>query len=291
MAEAAKHSKAKALFIFYGRRALRIFPLYYIIVFLFLFLGYEIVKSNSGYFLLYGVNFLIMNKQEWLNMVTHLWSLSVEEQFYLLWPFFILFFSRKYLVYAVSGLIILSLVYVSGSYVWGTDYSFVNLFFCVSTLGAGGILAFFKNRLIVTTTKKTVWLLALLMVVFYAVSLKHPNVIWFHLAAVFYSTAFLIILLRVKNKALDFFFKNRVLSWLGKISYGLYLFHNITPWLLRNLKGTETEFKVLNFSILPATENGYITLVSQFALLFLIASLSWYIIEKPINSLKDKLNY
>ncbi|MBK8553827.1 MAG: hypothetical protein IPL53_23360 [Ignavibacteria bacterium] len=68
------------------------------------------------------------------------------------------------------------------------------------------------------------------------------------------------------------------LIYLGKISYGLYLYHNFIPMIC----------KVLG---LPAFGNIYINFMVQLSLLILISSLSWFLIEKPINGLKKYFSY
>ena len=77
---------------FYIRRALRIFPLYYFAIFLFLFI-LPSIRSNLLWFLLYAVNigkvFGYSGTQGFVPL-NHFWTLAVEEQFYIIWPFVIL---------------------------------------------------------------------------------------------------------------------------------------------------------------------------------------------------------
>ena len=99
---------------FYWRRALRIFPLYYaylgIFFLAFLFYGYPAFFPDLAPFLFsytYNIYPLVHNFE--LNPVfTHFWSLSVEEQFYLFWPFVIYHLNRKQLRIALSLVILLS---------------------------------------------------------------------------------------------------------------------------------------------------------------------------------------
>jgi peptidoglycan/LPS O-acetylase OafA/YrhL len=79
---------------FYGRRTLRIFPLYYaFLAFIFLLLPHVShtadlarVEHEQGWYWLYAANFLIAATGWPLAMLQGTWSLAVEEQFYLIWP-------------------------------------------------------------------------------------------------------------------------------------------------------------------------------------------------------------
>jgi peptidoglycan/LPS O-acetylase OafA/YrhL len=71
---------------------------------------------------------------------------------------------------------------------------------------------------------------------------------------------------------------NRILIYLGKISYGLYLYHNFIPY-----------FFDLNVPGLPDNLILYAVQMLRFGVLVIIASISWFLIEKPILRLKDKL--
>jgi peptidoglycan/LPS O-acetylase OafA/YrhL len=80
---------------------------------------------------------------------------------------------------------------------------------------------------------------------------------------------------------------NRIFRYLGKISYGLYIYHNFMPWLWRCLTGRETANPLPIPSIhYPPLTGPYISFVIQLCLLVAIASVSWFLVEKPLNDLK-----
>jgi peptidoglycan/LPS O-acetylase OafA/YrhL len=86
-------------------------------------------------------------------------------------------------------------------------------------------------------------------------------------------------LLRYKSRVQDFL-STSVLVFIGKISYGVYLYHIIVSWLWEN---------VLRKAGFHFNKTGLV--IQEFILLIFIAWLSWRLIESPINNLKKKFSY
>lgn len=101
---------------FYARRTLRIFPLYYLVLFLAFVVAplnpalnteaYRDVASRQGWVWTYTMNWYLSFRAEigtnpfagdWIEML-HFWSLAVEEQFYLAWPLVVLVVTRRQLI-------------------------------------------------------------------------------------------------------------------------------------------------------------------------------------------------
>src|SRR6478735_7238859 len=104
---------------FYARRALRIFPLYYAVVFLSLVVlprampwtvaKFGTVNREAVWYWFHLSNFAIARRGAFVHGVLDVsWSLAIEEQFYLIWPAIVLFASR-------TGLRLLCLSLIVGS--------------------------------------------------------------------------------------------------------------------------------------------------------------------------------
>src|SRR5262245_37043382 len=90
---------------FYARRFLRIFPIYYLVLGVTALLGVVVVRQLFSWVFTYmsNVYFVFNGPRE---MVFHLWSLAVEEQFYLIWPWLILLLPRAALLPVILTAII-----------------------------------------------------------------------------------------------------------------------------------------------------------------------------------------
>src|SRR4029077_8518462 len=99
------HDKPNYLRNFYMRRVLRIFPLYYGVLALVFFVAplippllgptLDYLLDRQAWAWLYGINVYLAGHEEWsFSYLNHFWSLSVEEHFYLVWPFVVLLLAR-----------------------------------------------------------------------------------------------------------------------------------------------------------------------------------------------------
>ncbi|MHB2265795.1 acyltransferase family protein [Aliihoeflea sp. PC F10.4] len=98
------------IFAFMKRRALRILPLYFLIVAIVLVLINQGIAQDKLTAVIYATFFAynFVPRAEAVNYMSHMWSLAVEEQFYLVWPFvFALLFTRKPVLVIFAGLIVL----------------------------------------------------------------------------------------------------------------------------------------------------------------------------------------
>jgi peptidoglycan/LPS O-acetylase OafA/YrhL len=206
--------------------------------------------------------------------LTHLWSISVEEQFYLLYPLLLFAITRYRLSYQRLALVVLAAVSLALC-VWASHYRpRANYFFAPTrawelllgaTLAIGGTVRI-EHR-VATEGLAVAGLLGIVIVVYlYTAETPYPGT-----AAMLpcLATAALLTSGASPRPALV----NRLLSWpplvfVGLISYSLYLWHQ--PLLAF----------VNYYRIVPLTPGGTIVLL---AATLLVAAGSWRLIERPVR--------
>jgi peptidoglycan/LPS O-acetylase OafA/YrhL len=277
--------------VFFIKRALRIFPIYYLTILFLFIIGFQNYKEVTSWMLGYGANIWISLNKPYLGSYNHLWSLAVEEQFYLFWPFIILFISKKYIKLTIYITIIISVLFkIYLFYINGFWVPAINAFTlsCMDILGLGALLAYYvkyeKEKYETYFLNKwvllTVFIIYLLSITFSVI----PNQ-WIRdvLGNTLFSVLALFILApAVTDRYTGIFnaiLQNKIIIHFGRISYGLYLYHFFMPDLYNYLVS-------LNILTIP----GDIFKWSfYFAVCIIISELSWFLIERPILNLKKKV--
>ena len=288
---------------FYIRRVLRIFPLYYLCLILFLIvLPKTTIQLDVQYYIDHQV-WLWTYLQNWIytfqspgqtNALNHLWSLAVEEQFYLLWPLAVLLIRKPgYLLIFIS----LVLVAVLGLrlFVWMnqiSDLAYFNLYtftridgICIGCMIA--LLQRVKSNFLQHNKAIVVLFFAGLNFGFYYVNRLYQFA-FPYLALVGYTTFAMMFGLLVneavtrQSKLINFLFNIPLLKFFGKISYGFYVFHwpvylllfpYLLPWMSKFISGALLQFLVSVVATLAAIG---------------ISWLSYQYYEKYFLKLKDK---
>lgn len=290
---------------FYWRRILRIWPLYYFIMALSLFVlpHFEIMHIpwlqkyfepnfywNLALFLFMLPN-LALSFMPALPHAGQLWSISIEEQFYLLWPLLIkkvenklkLIISSIVIVLIVKVLFVLSVklgLLSTGNFIVGLKNVFAMSKFECMLVGALGAFVFKegKEKWLNMIYNKWVFFVTLMILPFLSYCLfDYANDI-IHLP---YSILFLILIMNVSTNPKSFLkLEYKVFTFLGKISYGLYMYHMMIIVLFVKIGVMYIETDEIWFNL-------YLYLVTLVASI-LIATASYYWLEKPFLKLKYK---
>jgi peptidoglycan/LPS O-acetylase OafA/YrhL len=292
-----------ALRRFYIRRILRIFPLYYFALAVAWYGRVSGAREGIAWHAAYlsNVHFFLVNAVrhgQWGGHVGHFWSLAVEEQFYLVWPWVILFASRCWLPGIALGMAavgpIFRLVVFSTT---GNDITPILPFGCIDSLALGAYLAmtvapeFESHPLVRPIGATALWSGVLLFGAYQAA--EQTEGFWvFRLVSFDLAVALAGVWLVARaaegmgglaGRALEL----APLRYLGTISYGIYVYHNMLPELLPRVArrlGYPDLLASLGDETLPY-------LLFYGAASIAIAAISWHLFEGPINRLKARFEY
>jgi len=284
-------SKALTLKNFIIRRALRLFPLYFTTISILYLTGNHAVKDHFCYFLTYTVNFLVFKQTAW-NSFGHTWSLSVEEQFYLIWPFIILFLPKKHELKAVGAFLAIGIISILYSR-FSPGYFFVLPIYAFFAFAVGAILAYYNlNRLLIKNFDIIIKTTGITSIITYLIlinlNISVPQI--YTLLNVFIAAYFIrSVQINKVFKPFNFFINNKIFIHLGKISYGLYLFHFIIPAITLAIIVKFSLFfseKTLHF-----LKNPLISYLYNLIILYVISLASYYLFEKKFLILKKFFDY
>ena len=293
---------------FIMRRTLRIFPLYYVCLALFTAAARlsggpewaEMKQWGIGWFVVYLGNIRIA----WLNSMppifsfSPLWSLQVEEQFYLLYPLIVLSLSRQNLRRFLLGCVMLAplvrllLALFTGptTFLWAV---YVLMPCRMDALALGGLVAILARSpsAILPYRTQVQWgaiVLSTATIGLFAWSTEAITIVapygftpflGYSLIGLTFATVLAFIVLW-PSTPLAAMLRWRPLVYTGKIAYGLYLLNAPASWLAR--KAVRLVFG------LNVDGHSTTSVLISFAATFLLADLSWRFFESPILSLKER---
>ena len=272
-----------SLLQFYERRVGRIIPLLLLVNLAALILGSQVMLPDDLENLsesviatnLFGNNILqlITTHNYWdvvneFKPLIHTWSLGVEEQYYLLYPVLFLVFRRKRIKYLFPALLTLTIIsvilFLSHRFSLPAKYYLLPFrFFELSIGGMGAIL--FQDKLV----KHHFSPLLILALVF----IMHLPDHTLPLSIAIFITVFITFALLISsisyNKVSSFILENRVMVFIGKISFSLYMWHQLVLAFTRY------------FLLKPVS---FLSIALVVIATFVLAVVSYYLIEQPFRN-------
>jgi peptidoglycan/LPS O-acetylase OafA/YrhL len=282
----ADGSLADRLKTFFVRRTLRIFPLYYAVLAL-AALSSPWFRELWPWYVTYLQNVAMMRAGQFL-FAAHFWTLAIEEQFYLVWPLLVFVLPVGTIGPTLTALVVVAPLWRAVGH-FALHLNDVQI--TVSTLGSldalalGGLLAwsimrgrFLSNRALTVSALVGIGLIVthvLLQNWTLDVTLSDSGIalICFSVVAYF---------VRPVPGRWRAFLGAAPIVYVGRISYGIYVYHFFVPAKLSFLD------RWLVRSAGPIV-GSWLFAVSCLLVTIVLAALSWTFFERPINDLKDRI--
>ncbi len=285
---------------FFVRRSLRIWPLYFLMILLGYITYYSGILNNSLppfiSFASFTLNLYISNHgYDFLFFLVILWSISVEEQFYIFWGGFLYFLSFNSISIFKAIILIVGFLFIliSLMYRYTHNQNELQLYFhtlsVMGNFGVGIILAWLSVyskvflRLFDQFTSLHIGFIVFVIVfsiVFYTNIFIFPLAVW--IERMYFSIIFALIIAVLcfspRVKEWQKFFSP--FNYLGKISLGLYFYHAVVITIFSKL--------MMHFHIAEHSwQVMFLNPIFMLSLSILLASLSYNYFEKPILALKN----
>jgi peptidoglycan/LPS O-acetylase OafA/YrhL len=293
---------------FYIRRILRIWPLFYIVVFLG-FVAFPFVKfrtfpspdeiADYHYYLFFICNFDFIRGWPLLpdaSFLAALWSVAVEEQFYLVWPVTLKYSGSKIYPIIFSAIILFTLVFRS-FYTGNTEADLAmrnfNTFSVIGDMALGGMMAYYcsyESRLLKYIREMSRWQIVLIYMLTITVILLKKSIFILPVLMVIerltLATLFALIIAEQNfaRKSLVKFSRFKTISILGTYTYGLYCLHFIA---ITGVVFIIEKYR-WNASTLLA---GSTACIAAFLISVAISWFSFHFFEKHFLKLKNKFSF
>lgn len=293
---------------FYKRRSLRIFPLYF--VFLALYINVIVpvlpgaesdILARQKWLWTYLSNFDVARFGWYTGVGSHannLWSLAIEEQFYLVFPLAVYFLPRRALWFVagacVVGAVLVRLYLYTAGY--GTLPAYVLTFARVDALGLGILVALAARhgQLLRQLVPVAYFMLAISVLACAKIIARNGRFSFDDWSTLLVAQPVLafgfasVLLLAVSDhgsQRLRRFFESRTLRFFGLYSYGLYMWHPLMGRVVRLIGLQQSKAE----AVLHSSTAAFLLVVgARFLLAIAAALVSYHLIERPFLRLKDR---
>lgn len=282
---------------FYMRRALRIFPVYYLAVVACIVI-FRFGTADAISLLTYTYNFYHPFHAT-PNPLEHTWSLSVEEQFYLFWPLAILLVPPRWLnavmgcivpLLAISSGLLLAIILLNDDARVAGDVVYMSLFTRMLSLSLGGWLALreFENKPLRGWRCLALLVGGLFVITLDRVGRNHGIIssqpVYWTIALIGYvmiSVSFIATMIfdrGLLQRMMATFLSISLMRKLGQMSYAMYVFH--LPVLF---------YFGLNDAALNGAKVPVLQVYLALAITLVLPFLSYHLLETPMAKLKEGL--
>lgn len=283
--------KAGQIFSFHIRRLVRLLPALYAMLAVGWLTGLSEFREGWTWHVTFLTNVQMTIQDDWSGLASHLWSLSIQEQFYLLWPLLLLLPVRWLLPTLLTALIVATAFRLSCLHVGTTEFfRWFLLPGSLDTFAAGGLVGWVarsrKDAQIIPPRWRWTFLVFLMGAWGLARAMRMEygsgrlNLAFIDTLETLVFSGLLIELLQYQGSLLSRAFSNRLLCFLGRISYGLYLWHMLVFFTVAPLLDTwgwEAQSH-------PYLRSGVLIGGSIF-----IAWISWIVLERPFIEMGRQL--
>ncbi|HIF94901.1 MAG TPA: acyltransferase [Myxococcales bacterium] len=287
---------------FYARRALRILPLYYVTLFIFFYLipreSFPQMAWHDDREILYWTflqNWAMAARGSFLNApnLNHLWSLNIEEQFYLFWPLLVFGLRRRRLLWLCGGLVVgclgLRVLLLVNDAPWVPIYIMTITRMDDLAVGAAiacilrspnGLQSILPVARVVGGLCAIYVLTAMVMTGGFLLRSDWTLTVGFSVASLGFGSALVGVLSAQSGGLATRILSNSILRAFGKYSYALYVVHlPIVIWLMvpngANAGWSGTALYLWHLGV-------------TIALSFAVAFISWHVLEYPFQKLKSR---